>query len=551
MGKGGGARAVALGILTSRLFGLVREKCVAYFFGVGPHADVWRTAFRAPNVIQNLLGEQTLSAAFIPIYSRLLGEGREEEAGRFAGAIFGLLTAVVAAAVLIGVMLAAPLVAVLAPGYLDDGTAVAAGELAVDRYPLAVTAARIIFPMTGLLVLSAWALGILNSHRRFFLPYFAPVLWNSAIIGGLVLAAGGSGAFGEAFEPSLADQNRWLFAACLGALVGGALQFGVQLPLVLRLSRGLRPSLSLAVPGVRRALAAVGPALAGRGVVQLGFYVDLFLASLLAAGAVAGVGWAAILAGLPLSVFGMAVAAAELPEMAREDPAKARPAIARRVDRGVRQVGFVILPATVGYLAFGLLVVALLFEGGEFGREDAFLVAAVLAGYTIGLPASTISRLLQNTFFALGDTRTPARGAAVRLVTAAILGFATMWWLDRHLVGEVFGLAEAPKGLRLGALGLSLAAGVAGWVELVFLRRALSGPLPELRLPGRHLLKRLALALLAALPAGISWWWVSDWNRQLQAVLVLGLFGGVYLAVAWFSGAPELEQWLGRFGRRR
>ncbi|MGD2116160.1 MAG: lipid II flippase MurJ, partial [Acidobacteriota bacterium] len=178
---GGGGRSVIVagGILASRVFGFLRQRAIAHFFGTSPHADVFVFALRAPNILQNLLGEGTLSASFIPVYSRMLEEGREEEAGRFAGAIFGLLLALAGGLALLGVLFAEPIVAVLAAGFLGDSGA-------VDRYPLAVTAVRITFPMVGVLVLHAWALGILNSHRRFFLPYVAPVLWNGAIIAALV-----------------------------------------------------------------------------------------------------------------------------------------------------------------------------------------------------------------------------------------------------------------------------------------------------------------------------------------------------------------------------
>jgi putative peptidoglycan lipid II flippase len=226
------ASKVAGGILISRLFGLVREASLATFFGAGPHADVFRTALRGPSILQNLLGEQALSASFIPVYSRLLAEGRRQEAGRLAGAIFGLLLAVTGGLSMLGMLLAEPLVTVLSAGYLADAARVAAGEATVDRFPLAVAAVRIVFPMAGLLALSAWCLGILNSHRRFFLPYLAPALWNASIIA--VLWWVGAPLLDEAgtFGLPLQARDRLLSAACVGALAGGILQFAAQLPLV-------------------------------------------------------------------------------------------------------------------------------------------------------------------------------------------------------------------------------------------------------------------------------------------------------------------------------
>ena len=184
----------------------------------------------------------------------------------------------------------------------------------------------------------------------------------------------------------------WLFAAFWGALVGGFLQFAVQLPLVLKLLGRFRPSLSTRIAGVRDALRAVGPAIAGRGVVQLSIYVDLLLASFLKSGAPGALGFAAVLYNLPISAFGMSIAAAELPELSRAEPATAGRRTAERIDRALRQAAFVVCPSVVGYLLFGFLVAGLIYRGGAFTREDNWLVYAILGGYTLGLLASTISR---------------------------------------------------------------------------------------------------------------------------------------------------------------
>lgn len=541
-------------MLLSKVTGLVRDRVIANLFGVGAIADVWGFALRAANNLQNLLGEQTLSAAFIPVYSRLLEEGREEDAGRFAGAIFGLLVALVSGLVLVCVLLAPWIVAVLTPGLLADAKEVAAGLKEVDRYPLVVQAVRITFPMTGILVLSAWALAILNGHRRFFLSYLAPVVWNAAIVTALVAAAWRSGLLFEPSDAALDLLERWLFAGLWGALAGGLLQFLVQLPLVWKLSRGLRPSLDLDVPGVRAALRAVGPAIAGRGVVQLSFYIDIFLSSLLSAGSPAAVRYVAGLVNLVMGVFGMSVAAAELPEMSRQDvedgPEAARAQIARRLDAAIRQSLFVVAPAVVGYLAFGFLVSALLFRGGRFGSVDNWLVYLVLCVYTLGLPASTVSRMTQNAFFALRDTKTPAKIALVRLVVAAGCGAALMFPLDQLTVGDVVRLPDgATQILYLGALGLGLGSSLGAWVELLLLGWALRRRVPEFRLPWRHGLGRSVLAALVAVPALALWAALAERSVFLQAALVLPTYMAAYLGYAWLRRLPELDLWLGRIRR--
>jgi putative peptidoglycan lipid II flippase len=565
-GRGGGAASVGAGILLSRLSGLAREQTVAFFFGVGPHADALTAALRVPNALQNLLGEGALSAAFIPIYSRLLEADRREEAGRFAGAIFGLLLATAAGLALCGILLARPLVALLAPGFLADAGAMAAGRAAVDRFALAVGAVRVLFPMTGCLVLSVWALGVLNSHRRFFLPYFAPVLWNSAMITALLLAGHAAGAWPAASlaghgttgaaaghllaAPALRD--RLLAAFCWGALAGGLLQFLVQLPLVARVIRGFRFSFSIRVPGVREALAAWGPVVAGRGVVQIAGYVDLFLATLLATGAAGADRYAQMLYILPISLFGMSVAAAELPELSRLRGEAAAPALLARVRRALAAVAFLNVPTVVGYLAFGYLVVGAVYRRGSFGGADNGLVYLALCGYSTGILATTSSRLLQNTFYALGDTRTPAKIAAQRVGAAALVALPLMFWLDRFPVPAAFGAQPPGQRLFLGVLGLSLASGAGAWLELARLRAALRRRLPDFELPWRDDLRILLLALAAAAPAALLWRLLPpSLSGLVKAVPVLLAYGVLYLVAGALAGRPELAEAAARMGLGR
>ncbi|HEV3077425.1 MAG TPA: murein biosynthesis integral membrane protein MurJ [Thermoanaerobaculia bacterium] len=566
-GRRSGAASVGAGILLSRLSGLAREQTVAFFFGVGPHADALTAALRVPNALQNLLGEGALSAAFIPIYSRLLEANRREEAGRFAGAIFGLLLATAAGLALCGILLAKPLVALLAPGFLADAGAMAAGRAVVDRFALAVGAVRVLFPMTGCLVLSVWALGVLNSHRRFFLPYFAPVLWNSAMITALLLAghaagvwpaaspAGqGAGAAAGHLLAASALRDRLLAAFCWGALAGGLLQFLVQLPLVARVIRGFRFSFSTRVPGVGEALAAWGPVVAGRGVVQIAGYVDLFLATLLATGAAGADRYAQMLYILPISLFGMSVAAAELPELSRLRGEAAAPALLARVRRALGAVAFLNVPTVVGYLAFGYLVVGAVYRRGSFGGADNGLVYLALCGYSTGILATTSSRLLQNTFYALGDTRTPAKIAAQRVGAAALVALPLMFWLDRFPVPPAFGAQPPGQRLFLGVLGLSLASGAGAWLELARLRAALRRRLPAFELPWRDDLRILLLALGAAAPAALLWWLLPpSLSGLVKAVPVLLTYGALYLVAGALAGRPELAEAAARigFGRGR
>ena len=545
----GGAAAVAAGIFASRISGLVRTAVISSVFGVGPYADALVTALRAPNLLQNLLGEQALSASFIPVYARLLAAGRREEARRFAGAVFGLLLAVVAGLALLGVLAARPLVALFAGGYLQDAARVAAGSLAVDRFELAVRAVRWTFPMTGFLVLSAWALGVLNSHRRFFLSYVAPVVWNAAIVAALawgILVAGFSGA----------DRSeRLLIAACVGALVGGLAQFLVQLPATLKELGGLRISFSTAVEGVQPALRAFWPALAGRGVVQLSSLLDQVLSTLLAVGAVSALSYAQVLYLLPVSLFGQSIAAAALPDLSAAGEGATRDAIAARARRALGRTGFLNLPVAVAYVCLGPILMGAVYRvlpGGRFSAADAWLVGMVLGAYALGLPASTGSRVLQSTFFAMGDTRTPARVAAGRMVVGIAVALPTMIVLDRVRLIDVPGLGGLGGALRLGAIGLAFGASVAAWFEWGLLSRSLATRLSGFRWPAAEALRVLAASLAgAAAGLGAARFLAARLAPLPLALVTAASFGAAFLAVGMASGLPELERVMASMRRSR
>ena len=489
-----GSSAVSLGILLSRIAGLLREKLLAYHLGTGLAAEAFRAALRIPNLLQNLLGDGVLAGAFVPSYARLLRDGRERDAGRLAGAIASLLVLVTFLLVLIGIVLAEPLTRVLTPGF-PAGSA---------KAELTVILVRILFPSLGFLVLSAWCLGILNAHRRFFRAYVAPVLWNAAIIVSLSVAV----ALGRD-GPDVAR------AVALGALAGAALQFAFQVPAVLRSVTGLRFRLTSDVPGLRDVLRASGGVILGRGIVQLSAYLDLAIASLLAAGAVAALGYAQVLYLLPVSLFGMSVAAASLPDLATI-PERDRLRLTADVERGMRRIAAFVLPTTALYLVFGEHVVALLFGGGAFGTMATRQVTLVLGAYAFGLLATTQARLLQSALYGLDDTLTPARIAAVRIVVGTAVGVAMMVVLDAYRWDAQGLMRVADPGLaditarasevslhRLGAVGLALGASAGAWVEWSLLRRTLARRTGSPRATtGWSRPALVSLAVLPALPAG-------------------------------------------------
>jgi putative peptidoglycan lipid II flippase len=508
--SGRSAFLVALGILCSRLAGLVRQRIFAHYFGLTAPADAFMAAFRIPNFLNNLFGEGALSASFIPVYASLLARGEREEADRVAGAVATLLTLAVSAIVLVGVVATPVLIAVIAPGFRGETRA------------LTILLVRILFPGAGLMVMSAWCLGILNSHHRFLISYAAPVAWNAAMIATL-LAAGGASDL-----PRLAAILAW------GSVAGSALMFAVQAPIVWRLAPGLRFALDTTTGHVRTVVANFGPVLVSRGVVQLSGYIDTLLATLLPTGAVTALSNAQTLYLLPVSLFGMSVSAAELPTMSgiAGDDAAAVDRLRERLGAGLRRIAFFVVPSAVAFLALGDVIAGALFQTGRFTQRDAVYVWGILAGSAVGLLASTLGRLYSSTYYALRDTRTPLRYALLRVALTTVLGYLFAIPIPSWL--------GVPAGW--GAAGLTASAGIAGWVEMLLLRATLNGRIGRTGLPISFVATLWGSAAVAAAAAWAVKLAMPSLHLIVGAVLVLGSYGIVFFAAAAALRVPEAAE---------
>jgi putative peptidoglycan lipid II flippase len=433
-----------------------------------------------------------------------LAQDDEKEASRVANAVFGILALVTAVVVLIGVLTTPYIVTIIAAGFEEE------------RRTLAITLVRILFPGAGILVLSAWCLGVLNSHHRFFISYTAPVAWNAAIIAALLY-------FDNRVDlTTLAAMTAW------GSVAGSVLQFCVQLPTVLRLIHRFRPELTLASAHVKQVLHSFFPVFMSRGVVQISAFVDSGLSSFLGQGAVVALNYAQSLYTLPVSLFGMSVSAAELPAMSKTlgSASVVAETLRRRLDEGLKRISFFIVPSAVAFLALGDVIAAVLYQTGRFTRADAIYVWTILAGAAVGLLASTMGRLYSSTYYALQDTRTPLKYAVLRVVLGGALGY----FCSLHLPGM---LGLNPK---LGAAGITVASGIAGWAEFVLLRRSLNRRIGRTGLPLSYAAKLWVGALLGAALAGGLKLVVAGWHPIPLAIVVLGVYGTCYFAVGYLFG---------------
>jgi len=496
-----GAVLVAAGIFLSRIFGFLRDSVFAYYLGTSPSADAFRAALRIPNFLQTLFGEGVLSASFIPVYAGLLAQGKRDEASRVAGAVFSILACVTSVLVLVGVLATPLMIDLIAPGFHGP------------RRVLTITLVRILFPGTGFLVLAAWCLGILNSHRRFFLSYSVPVLWNLAMIGAMLGYGPHTG------QERLAEIVAW------ASVAGSAAQFLAQLPTVIGLAAPLRLGFASHLQSVRTVIRNFVPVFVSRGVVQLSAYIDSVLASILPIGAVSSLGYAQTINSLPVSLFGMAVSASELPEMSSVSGQHEEIAahLRARLRSGLRRIAFFVIPSAVAFIALGDIVAGAIYQRGKFAHADTLIVWAILAGSGVGLLASTQGRLYASAFYALKDTRTPLRFAVLRVLLTTVFGY----------------LCSKPLPAMLGidpkwaVAGLTASAGVSGWVEFILLRRALAERIGTDPTDFGYLARLWTSALTAA---GIAWaikiWSDGIWHPIPLALATLIPFGVFYLLVA-------------------
>jgi putative peptidoglycan lipid II flippase len=509
-----GARLVGAGILVSRIVGLVRNKVFAHYFSDTGAADAFSAASRIPNVVRNLLGEGTISASFVPLYSAALERGDTRGAQALANALLGVLLAAVSLLTALGVWLAPVL------------TAVFAGDLAPDTAALVTRLLRVMFPMTGLMVLSGWCLGVQNAHRRFFLAYASAAMWSVAQIA-LLLSAGPR-------APNLAELAWWLSWA---TLAGALLQIATQAPQVIRLVGSIRPSLNVAASGLSATLKNFVPVVAALGVFQISSLVDLRIASMLPVGAVASLTYANQIYLLPLSLFGVATAAATLPELARRH-SRGEGGLTDGVDRALARVVYYTVPSAMAFVAVGDLMAALLYGGGAFGAAQQRTVHFILAGYAVGLSAYASARVLTSTFHAVQDYRTPLRAALVSIVVSAAGALALSLPFREHI--------EATAGIAAGsALGAFVNVGLL-WNATR--RRFGAAQHPESRRTlGIALAGAVAAALLSLGVARVA----APWPDQATALIVLPAFGAVYLLVTHRAGLAEAHRITGVLRRRR
>ena len=502
--------SIGLATLASRVLGYVRDMVVAQAFGAGPVTDAFFVAFRIPNLLRRLLAEGALSTAVIPVFTQYLATGGRAAFAVMARAVAGASAFTLCVVTLAGMLASRWIVALMAPGWAADP----------PLFELAVWLTRLMFPYLLLVGLAALASGTLNAHHRFFTAALGPVVLNLCMIAAVLLLAGH-------FQPPIVS-------LAVGVLAGGLGQLLVQLPEVRRLGVPLRPSGDWTHPAVRIIARRLVPAAFGLAAVQITVVINTLLASLLPSGSISYLYYADRVMEFPLGVFGIALATASLPTMSAQAARGDRPGLTDTLGFSLRLSVFIAVPAAVGLLALGGPIVSLLFERGQFGPVAAAATTQALAAYAVGLPAFSATRIAAQTFYAMGDTRTPVFMGFIAVAANVGLALGLMW--------------------PLAHAGLALASSLSAYVNLLallwMLRRRL-GPIGG-RALGRTLLRTgaaavpLWLACRALEPAADASATAAIWTGA--AVIGGGL---AFLAAAALLRAPELHALLGMLRRGR
>jgi len=509
------AGAMSITTMLSRILGYFRDNLQATLLGAANSSDAFIIAFRIPNLLRRLVGEGALTSAFVPTFSRYLHEGDRQKLWRFANRMFYTLLMVVTVLTILGIVFSPQLVKVLAYGF----------RVSPDKWDLTIRLNRLMFPYIFCISLAALASGILNSLDSFALPAFTPVLLNLAIIAAALL-------FSRKFSNPA-------YAFAWGVLIGGALQFLVQVPFLIRKGMTFRPEASFTDPGIRQVGRLMLPRIFGAGITQINLIVDSQFASSLAVGSVSHLYYAGRVTELTLGIFAISLSTVILPALSRLAAEGRAEEVRETLRNALQLITFICLPAAVGLIALRVPITSILFERGRFDAEATRFTASALGYYSVGLLPFAAVNVLAAAFYAHQDTRTPVK-----------IGMLTFFV---HL-----GLNFALRGPLLAG-GIALSTSISAVLDmallfLLFSRR--SGPLwvPTF---GRSLWVTSAASVALGLVAGAcssSTWLESGEPLFLRALTLFAIItasAAVFLLTARALGSQEVRQVLsllpGRF----
>jgi len=442
---GRSASVAGLATLTSRVLGLARDTVLAAVFGAGNEMDAFVVGFRIPNLVRELFAEGAMSAAFVPTFTRYLTLEGKPAAWRLGNNVLNALLIVTGGLVLLGIVAAGPLVGAYAADY----------SATPGKLGLTITLARVMLPFLTLAAIAAAVMGMLNSLHHYFVPALSPAAFNVVtIICALVLTP---------LMPAFGQPR--VMAIAVAAIIGGFGQIAVQWPALRHEGFRYQPVLDGRDAGLREVVMLMGPGTLGLAATQINLLVSTQLAVGQGTGAVSWLQYAFRLMNLPIGLFGVSIATAVLPAVARHAAVDDQQAVSKTFARGIALMLMVNVPASVGLFILAAPIVQLLLERGHFLRSDTIATAAAVQCYTIGLVGYSAARIASPVFYALKRSRIAVLLSTISIVVNLALSILFVRWL----------------GFRGLALATSTAAIIHGALSLVFLRHYLG------RIGGGHL----------------------------------------------------------------
>jgi putative peptidoglycan lipid II flippase len=514
------AGKLSIGTTLSRVLGVVRDSMQAYLFGTGIAADAFTVAFRLPNMLRGLFAEGALSAAFVPVLTEAMEKGEQDEWKRFVLNCASVLAIVLAIVSLIGVLIAPYLIPVMAAGF---------GKVP-GKTQLTIELTQVLFPYLLLIGLATLAMATLNALHRFTTPALAAVVMNLGMIGAMLVIC-----------PRLGpNPERAIFGLATGVMIGGLLQFAIQVPPLLKQGVVTRFRVSLHDPRLRHMGALMIPGVIGMGVAEINAFVDTLLATLLAPGSVAALQYGHRVMQLPLGVFAVALGTAVLPTMSRHAARRENAELERTFRLAWRLALYILLPTTGLFLVAHRPLLQLLFERGAFaGGHSLDMTASAFIFYTSGLCFYGTVKVVVPVFYARQNTRTPVRTGITAMVANIVFILILM------------------RPLKLG--GLALATALASALNVALLLRGLNRQYgirlgsDVTRAAGRMLvasliasgLAYLAMRGAAALPLAQSL------PHGLLPLIAAGAVGAItYVGITYALRSEELAFLRGLLSRR-
>jgi putative peptidoglycan lipid II flippase len=546
------AGVVSIAVMFSRVLGLIRETIFAKYFGAGFLYDAFLVGFRIPNLLRDLFAEGALSAAFVKVFTDYQLKSSEREAWRLASLVFNGLAAVLSAVTLLGILFSPLIVKAITYNYTGDPNYYYPAEKAA----LATTLMQIMFPFILLVALAALAMGVLNTKGRFAIPASASTAFNVAsIVFGLGFAYWLSGGGWERSTDKFAVPDasaQWaIIGMSIGTLIGGAAQFLIQVPALIKVGFRFSTGLSFVDPGVRRVMRLMAPAIIGTSAIQVKVLVDTVVAS----GIEGGVSWLSYafrLMQFPIGVFGVAVGTAAIPTLSRLASDENTTGFRSTLADAIKLVFLLAIPSACGLVVLGDPIISLIYQRGEFTSLDTNMTAWALTAYSVGLAGYAAIKVLSPSFYALDDAKTPMYVSLASILVHVFLSFSLMQAFSG------IGVSPArPHGY--GHVGVASATSIVALINFgalaYLMRRRIS------RINGREILASLLKVLSAsAVMSAVCYFAyrsLADLTvektflvRLVEAFVPIGLGGIAFLVAAKILRIDELEKAIAAFGRR-